>query len=214
MSDGVDKKYYPTETTILMQLKREDGQSLSELSERVGISKMAILKHIQALEKRGILERRIVKKDVGRPYFRFHLLGEASSAFGSSTDRMFDSFLKYMDESGNRGLIVDFLRKRYKEVEDFYRTELSDKNGTARIEELARLRYLENYLPELRKIQGSKYEMLEYNCPIFTISKKYTEACDLERRLFQNVLRMNVNTAHTQINGHGTCRFLIDKDSR
>lgn len=205
---------YPTETMILILLKREDGRSLDELSKEIGISKMAVLKHLQSLESRGILERRIIKKDVGRPYYRFHLLLEASSAFGSSSDKMLDSLLDYIDQSGNREMIVDFLKKRYKDVEEHYRNELSGKTGTERIEALARLRHLENYLPELRKIQGSKYEMLEFNCPIFSISKNFSEACDLERRLFQNVLKMKVDTTHTQINGHGTCRFLIDKNTR
>lgn len=208
-----DRKY-PTETTILMQLKMEDGQSLGELAKRIGISKMAVLKHLQSLEGRGLLERRIVKKEIGRPFYRFHLLREASSAFGNSAEKLFDSLISYMEETGNRDMIVGFLKKRYKEVELRYRNELASKSGKDRIEALARLRHLENYLPELRKIQGSKYEMLEFNCPIYLVSKKFSEACELERRLFQNVLRMDVDTTHTQINGHGTCRFLIEKGTR
>ncbi len=205
---------YPSETTILMNLKKNDGQSLDDLSTAIGISKMAVLKHIKTLESRGIVERKIVKKNVGRPYFRFYLLKDSSSAFGSSSDKMLDSLLAYMDETGKRDVIVDFLKRRYGDVEAHYRNELSGKTGQERLEALARLRHLENYFPELRRIQGSKYELLEFNCPIYSISKKFSEACDLERRLFQNVLKMKVDTTHTQINGHGTCRFLIDRDLR
>ncbi len=127
---------------------------------------------------------------------------------------MFDLLLDYIEESGKREMIVDFLKKRYKDVEEHYRNELSGKPSTERIAALTRLRHLENSLSELRKIQGSKYEMLEFNCPISSISKNFSEACDLEGRLFQNVLKMKVDTAHTQINGHGTYRFLIDNNAR
>lgn len=207
-------KSYPTETLILMSLKEKDGQSLDDLSHIIGISKMAVLKHLQSLEGRKIVERRIVKKSIGRPYYRFYLLAEAASALGSTTDKMFDSLLSYINESGNRELIVNFLKKRYKDVEKYYKNELSNKSGEERIEALAKLLFLENCFPELRKIQGQKYEMLEFNCPIYTVSKKFGEACELERNLFQNVLNMKVNTTHLLIDGHGTCRFLIENNSK
>jgi predicted ArsR family transcriptional regulator len=214
MTYETEKGNYPSEIMILMSLKNNDGQSLNDLSKAIGISRMAVLKHLQVLEKRGVVERRIVKKNVGRPYFRFYLLRDSSYALGSSGDILLDSLLAYMEETGRREVILEFLKKRYSEVEAYYRSKLSGRIGKERIEALARLRQLENYFPELRKTQGSKYELLEFNCPVYSISKKFSEACDLERRLFQNVLKMRVDTTHTQINGHGTCRFLIDKDIR
>lgn len=212
MQNGMGSSSYPTETMILIILKKEDGLSLEELSKKVGISKMAVLKHMQTLENRNIVERRIVKKAVGRPLYRFYLLSDASTAFGNSNDKMLESLIDFLVESGNEDKVVQFLKKKYKKIEQYYRGQLSKRSGEKRVEELARLRYLENYMPELKKNGRDKFEMLEFNCPIYSISRKFGEACALEEKLFENVLEMKVETTHTQINGFGTCRFLIEKN--
>ncbi len=214
MNEGDKWKDYPTESRLLITLKKSDGMSLEELSEALGISKVATLKHIKSLENRHILERRITKKKVGRPYYRFYLLSEASSAFGSSSDRLFNDLLEFIAENGNREIVIKFLNDRYEKVAAYYKEALRNKSGKERVEELARLRLLENYLPELKSIGRDKHELLEFNCPIYSISSKFAEACDLEKKLFENVLRMRVNTSHTQVNGYGTCRFLIDRKSK
>jgi len=205
---------YPTESRVIIALKESNGLSLKDLSERLNISKMAVLKHLQSLESRHIVERRIAKKNIGRPYYTFHLLQSSSSALGSSSEMLLQSLLNFLAENGNKEIVIKFLRERYSKIEAYYRDSLMFKTGNDRVEELARLRFLEDYLPELKKIGKEKFELLEYNCPIFAISSKFNEACALEQKLFENVLKMEVNSTHTQVNGHGTCRFLISKSKK
>jgi predicted ArsR family transcriptional regulator len=205
---------YPTESRVIIALKESNGLSLKDLSERLNISKMAVLKHLQSLESRHIVERRIAKKNIGRPYYTFHLLQSSSSALGSSSEMLLQSLLNFLAENGNKEIVIKFLRERYNKIEAYYRDSLMFKTGNDRVEELARLRFLEDYLPELKKIGKEKFELLEYNCPIFAISSKFNEACALEQKLFENVLKMEVNSTHTQVNGHGTCRFLISKSKK
>jgi DeoR family suf operon transcriptional repressor len=205
---------YPTESRVIMALKESNGLSLKALSDRLSISKMAVLKHIQNLERRNIVERRIAKKNIGRPYYTFHLLQSSSSALGSSSETLLYSLLDFLVGNGNEEIVVKFLRERYNKIEAYYNESLRLKAGRERVEELARLRFLENYLPELKNIGNDKFELLEYNCPIYAISSKFGEACTLEQKLFKNVLKMEVNTTHTQVNGHGTCRFLISKPKK
>jgi|YelNatPaOPRAMG01_1025707.scaffolds.fasta_scaffold26083_2 DeoR family suf operon transcriptional repressor len=212
--EGDEWQSFPTESRIIMALKESNGLSLGAISERLGISKMAVLKHLQSLERREIVERRIVKKNIGRPYYTFHLLQSSSSALGSSSEMLLYSLLDFLVERGSEEIVINFLRERYKKVEAYYEESLRFKSGRERVEELAKLRYLENYFPELKNIGRDRFELLEYNCPIYAISRKFGEACSLEQKLFENVLKMEVNTTHTQVNGHGTCRFLISKSRK
>ncbi len=211
MAENNEWNNYPTESRVIIALKESNGMSLKDLSERLNISKMAVLKHLQTLESRHIVERRIAKKNIGRPYYTFHLLQSSSSALGSSSEMILCSLLDFLSANGNKEMVIKFLRERYNKIEAYYMDSLKFKKGRERVEELARLRFLEDYLPELKKIGKDKFELLEYNCPIYAISSKFGEACVLEQKLFENVLKMEVNTAHTQVNGHGTCRFLIGK---
>jgi len=175
---------------------------------------MAVLKHLQSLESRHIVERRIAKKNIGRPYYTFHLIQPSSSVLGSSSEVLLQSLLNFLAENENKEIVIKFLGERFSKIEAYYRDSLIFKTGNDRLEELTRLRFLEDYLPEFKKIGKEKFELLEYNCLIFAISSKFDEACALEQKLFENVLKMEVNFTHTRVNGHGTCRFLISKSKK
>ncbi|KAA8922834.1 metalloregulator ArsR/SmtB family transcription factor [Thermoplasma sp.] len=211
MADEMELGGYPTETRILIALKRSDGMTLQQIADQIGVSKMAVLKHIQALENRHLIERRITKGDMGRPFYRFYLLRGSSEAFGSSSGGVLADLIEFLVATGNRDLILKFLNKRYTEIAETYRIAIGSARDDERVERLVKLRYEENYVPEIKKVGNGKYELLEYNCPIFTISRRFGEACALECHLFESVLGMNVTSSHTQVNGHGTCRFLIEK---
>ena len=74
---------------------------------------------------------------------------------------------------------------------------------------MARIREEEDYYPELKETGKGNYELLEYNCPIFQVARKFGVACSLESQLFSSVLQMDVDTTHRQVNGSDVCRFLI-----
>lgn len=205
---------YPSETQIVLALKREGLLSLIELSERVGISKMAVLNHIQKLEAQGMVERRLVKTKVGRPYYKFGVTDNSKISLAPSDISMLNEFVEYMDENGHTTIVENFLRERYGQVRIDYEKKLSRVDPEKRVEALARLREEENYFPELKKGGKDNYELLEYNCPIFSISKKFGVACSLETQLFSSVLGREVTSTHRQVNGSDVCKFLIKKEMK
>lgn len=79
----------------------------------------------------------------------------------------------------------------------------------SRVEALARLRDEDGYMAEARAVPGGGYEILEYNCPILAVAQEYSEACGVERGLFQRVLGADVETTHRTVAGDSVCRFLI-----
>ena len=204
---------YPSETRIMLALKKKGKLSLRELSEEIGISKMAVLNHIQKLEGKGMVERFLVKSEVGRPYFVFKTTETSREAIGNSSDEMLDDLLGFLEKTGNRELVTKFLTERYGSVRLEYEKRLSHYVKGDKVKELARIREEENYYPELKETGKGNYELLEYNCPIFQVSKKFGIACSLESQLFSSVLQMDVNTTHRQVNGSDVCRFLIKQRS-
>ncbi len=202
---------YPTQTRIIMYLKSSGKASLEQLSQELDISKMAVLKHLRRLEERGLVERRAVKTKVGRPYYAFSYTDAAKADLQTSDGIMLNALLDHLKNSGNEELVEDFLRKRYESYRMRYETELFPVDGDGKIKKLLNLREKEDYMPELHKLSQTKYELLERNCPIFKIAAKYPVACSLEENLFSNVLEMDVESSHRQVDGSGICRFLIRK---
>lgn len=202
---------YPSETQIILELKGGRPLTLSELAERIGISKMAILNHIQKLESKGMLERLVVKAKVGRPHYVFKLKEESKESIARSDAWVLDGLLEYLEKTGNGKLAEDFLKERYIKVKDEYRERLSRVKPEKRVEELTRIREEENYFPELKSTGNGAFELLEYNCPIFRVADKFGIACSLETRMFASVLDSDVSSTHRQVDGSDVCRFLIKK---
>lgn len=202
---------YPAETRLILTLKREGRLSLIELSEQMGMSKMGVLNHIKRLEGKGMVERHLVKTNVGRPYYVFSTAEKSRENVASSEGWLLDELMDFLARTDNGKLVADFLKERYTQMRVTYEERLSKKNGAHRVEELARIREEENYFPELKSSGKDSLELLEYNCPIFKISKNFGIACSMESQLFSSVLDMNVSSTHRQVDGSDVCRFLIRK---
>src|SRR3989442_12947482 len=71
----------PTKREILLILKREGQSDLQTLAQHLGISKMAVHKHAQELEERGLIERITVRGTTGRPRLALRLAPHATPPF-------------------------------------------------------------------------------------------------------------------------------------
>lgn len=202
---------YPSETKIILELKNSGPLSLKELSDRIGISKMAILNHIKKLETKGLVKRSLVKTSIGRPYYVFKTSEESKENIASANDWVLEELIRYLDKTGNAKIATEFLKERYEQVRIDYDKKMSNIKPEQRVEALAKLREQENYYPELKSTGNDNYELLEYNCPIYKIAKTFGVACSLETRLFESVLDMDVSSTHRQVNGSDVCRFIIRK---
>lgn len=202
---------YPSETRIILALKDGKPLTLGELSQKIGISRMGVLNHIQKLEEKGMLERRLVKAKVGRPHYVFKLRGSSKENVASSDAWVLDGLLEYLDRTGNGKLAENFLKDRYSKIRDEYSDRISRVQEDRKVEELTRIREEENYYPELKSSGNGSYELYEYNCPIFKISNRFGIACSLETSLFSSVLGAEVTSTHRQVNGSDVCRFLIKR---
>ena len=204
---------YPTPVKIILLLKEFPGLTLDELAEKMSISKMAVLNHISALEQQGAVSRKIVKKKVGRPSFIFYALPVSNNKLGNSSDSMLNDFMDFIKTTGNEKLLEEFLKDRYSKVRSEYTGAMRGKNLDEKVNELAILRRNADYYPEVKRAQGN-FELIEYNCPILSISKNFGVACSMETKMFSQVLDANVKSTHRQVNGYSACRFLISRKSK
>ncbi|MCL5787930.1 MAG: winged helix-turn-helix transcriptional regulator [Candidatus Thermoplasmatota archaeon] len=200
-----------TRTEIQLLLEREPRLSIQEMADRIGLSKMAVLKHIEILENAGIVERTIFKAKVGRPFYRYSLVENNTDQLVNSDSQMLQSLLDYLLESGNEVLLNSFLENRQKIILSNYREKLRDVKDEDKLLKLAALRKVDNYFPEIRKIDDSTSELIELNCPVLKIAMKNGKACTLENRMFAALLDADVESLHKKIDGNGACRFIIRK---
>lgn len=210
---GLDVGFASTKKQILLTLKRQGSVSLADLADGLRISKMATLKHITALESKGLVGRSFKASGRGRPRVFFALTDRSLNLFPEAYTHMTLSALEFIEEHLGRDAVVRLLKQRAQEVLDANRSRVPSGALKERVSELVQIRDEGGYMAELGHVGKSTVEMFEFNCPIMAVAESFPEACRVERELFQKLLHANVETSHRVVAGDPMCRFLIRQRS-
>lgn len=208
---SLDAGFSSTKRQILLTLKQQGSVSLTDLSAELRISKMATLKHLTALEAKGLVERSSKAGGRGRPRAYFHLSKRSTTLFPEAYTHMTLCALGFIEDKLGRDGVVRLLKQRAQEVLDANRNRMPDGPLREKVAELVKIRDEGGYMAELGHTAGRTVEMMEHNCPIMAVAESYPEACSVEREMFQTLLRADVETSHRVVAGDPVCRFLIRK---
>ena len=194
---------------VLLLLKRQPGASLAEVAAGLGISKVAALHHLVALEGDRLVQREYRHAGVGRPTAHFRLSEGSSPLFPEAYTRMSVCALRFVEARLGRSAVGELLQQRAHEILDAEHRRFRDGKLPAKVAELARVRTEGGYMAEVGTRRRTSVEMLEHNCPILAIATEFPEACEVERRMFETLLGANVEVAHRVAAGDAVCRFLV-----
>jgi predicted ArsR family transcriptional regulator len=199
-----------TKRQILVILKRVGEIDLATLADELGITKMGVLNHINELEELDIIERFKLRQGVGRPRLAIRLAPNSTDIFPKAYSSVTCSVLEFVEDQLGRRAVYDALKKRQRDIQDDYEERLKGLDFADTIKKLSNFRDEEGYMVELNMVPGSSsYELLEYNCPILNVADQYSEACSVEREMFEELLNAKVETTHRTVAGDHVCRFLI-----
>lgn len=206
---GLEASFSSAKKQILLTLKRRGTVSLSDMSQELRISKMATLKHLTALEAKGLVERSFKAGGRGRPRALFNLSKNSATLFPEAYTHMTLCALGFIEEKLGRDAVVRLLKQRAQEVLDANRNRIPDAGLKDRVTELVKIRDEGGYMAELGQARKNVVEMFEHNCPIMAVAETYPEACGVEREMFQHLIGADVETSHRVVAGDPVCRFLI-----
>ncbi len=187
---------------------------LEELANVMKISRMAVHKHLTALQERGLVEGVETRGHVGRPRMVYQLTSQSKTVFPRSYSAIATYALDFIERNMGKEAVQKVLHERQNELFEQYYKRLKDLDFDKRVKELAKIRDEEGYMAESKnesKGNSGKYVLLEYNCPIIHIAEKHWEACSAETELFEKLLEANVETTHRAAKGDLICKFLINE---
>lgn len=201
--------YSSQKRRLLLLLKTHPGASLGEVAGSLQISKVAALRHLTALEEEGLVAREYRSGGVGRPSAHFRLRDASAGLFPQAYTQMSLSALEYIERRLGHPAVVDLLQQRTDEVAATSGARFRSGELPERVRTLVQLRTEGGYMAELGSRQRGTVEMREHNCPILAIAGRYPEACEVERRMFERLLRARVEVSHRVVAGDAVCRFLV-----
>jgi predicted ArsR family transcriptional regulator len=214
--DQAPEKFGDTKNRILWRLKSQGECGLGDLAERLEISRMAVHKHLVALEERGLVESSSENTGkVGRPKSSYRLTSKGRTTFPRAYGGVAKCAVNFIEKRLGRKAVEQMLQERQSEIFERHNGELKQLEFNERVKRLAQIRDEEGYMAESRKLpSNSKHVLLEYNCPIIQLAQDHWEACTTETELFSNLLDAKVEATHRAAKGDLICRFVIEpKDS-
>ena len=196
---------------LLYYLKIMQQAGLEELANVMKVSRMAVHKHLDLLQRRGLVEAVETRGHVGRPRMIYQLTSQSKTVFPKSYGAIATHALDFIERNMGKEAVEKVLQERQSELFDQYYKRLKDLDFDKQVKELARIRDEEGYIAESKKESksGEKYVLLEYNCPIIHIAEKHWEACSTETALFEKLLGANIETTHRAAKGDLICKFVI-----
>jgi predicted ArsR family transcriptional regulator len=193
-------------------LKMRGSCSTSEMAEAMGITQMAIRRHIQSLEKDGIIQSTLVRQAMGRPSYRYSLTETADNLFPKNYSQLaLDLLGQLANQEGGDDIIVRIFEGRRDRLESRYQSRMNNLSPEQKISVLTEIQNESGYMAECfpdEETPGA-YTLYEYNCPVAQVAKQYRQACHCERELFEKLLDAEVERTECLAEGHIRCTYKI-----
>lgn len=199
-----------TRKLILNMLKTRSGRSVSEMAKDLGITEMAVRRHLNTLERDGYVSASLVRQSVGRPAYLYSLTELADECFPKNYDSLTLDLLAELESNafGDEAVEKLFVGREEKLVFQYW-PRMQAKPLGERVQELTHIQNQGGYMAEWEQDVQGTYYIHEYNCPITQVAKRYNQACECELSLFQRLLHADVERTECISQGGDKCTYRI-----
>lgn len=195
-----------TRATILRLLKRDGEMSAPELAETIGISDVAVRRHIGVLSDEGLIADRTVNQGRGRPVAVYRLSDRGEQLFPHRYDDVAGELLEFLRDREGRAGVRAFLRWRQDREAAAYSAAVDASDLGGRLEQLAEALCCAGYEAEVSRTDDG-YELRQTHCAVYEIARDNPEMCAHEAAAFRAVLgdEVKVTRRRTLAKGDGAC---------
>jgi predicted ArsR family transcriptional regulator len=195
---------------VLMTLMKTKGSlSVNEMAKELGITEMAIRRHLNTLERDGLIEAKLIRQAMGRPMHLYSLTLLADDLFPKNYHQLTLELLSELETEENDNPVGQLFEGRKQKLLQKYQGRMEGKNLADRVAELTEIQNNNGYMAQWETAIAGHYVFTEYNCPIAQVAKQYNEACHCELSLFQNLLGAEVERTECLTKGGNKCTYHI-----
>ncbi|MBK7839188.1 MAG: MarR family transcriptional regulator, partial [Candidatus Obscuribacter sp.] len=198
-----------TQDALLLYLKRRGELSVSDLCELLGITSMAVRRHLAHLQAEGLIETRMVRQSRGRPNYKYKLAAKAETLFPSATANMAEDLLAaVMEQSGAQG-VMDLLALRNKKRMVAIAERIEGMDLRERVQEVTRIFSEDGYMTEWEELPDGNFLIYQRHCAVHDLANKFRQVCTMEPDLMQNILKVKVTREKYILRGDALCAYLV-----
>src|SRR5256885_1168663 len=154
---------------VLAMLKARGSGSLSDIAHELGVSKQGALRHLEALQAKGLVE--VTTADhhgPGRPGDVYRLTEAAREHFPSRHRELAIELVDFMEASE----VERFFAERAGRMEAEYTARLAGGDLKKRTRQLARVAEEHGHMTEVAEGPGGRLQLRHCNCPIQDVAAR------------------------------------------
>lgn len=205
-----------TRDDIILMLKTRAPLTVSDIAVDLGITEMAVRRHLNNLERDQLIQTELVRQPMGRPTHMYSLTEKADELFPKNYADLTLGFLQDLEELDGKEKVEQLFQLREARLVEEYKDKMKTLSLEEKIKALAELQNNKGYMASWEKVEEGHYLFKENNCPISQIAKEYHTACSSELSLFQELLvHAQVECNHSLAKDGEYCVYTIkEEDSR
>jgi len=201
-----------TRRAIAKLLKTEGPIDSAQLSERLGLTAMAVRQHLYALQREGLVTAEERPVPIGRPAKFWRLTREADHLFPEAYAELSVALIDSVkDAFGDEGLDRVLTSRCARQKTDYAKRIRSGDSLAKKLQELAKVRTEEGYMAEIKKAGDGSYLLVENHCPICAAANACQGFCATELELFRSVLGPGVEVERAEhiLSGDRRCVYRV-----
>ncbi|HLG50693.1 MAG TPA: MarR family transcriptional regulator [Chloroflexota bacterium] len=195
--------------SILRFLKRTGGATVHDIALELGISTVAVRKHLARLQHEGLVAQRSRRSSRGRPAVVYCVSETGGTLFPQAYHQLLVDLLQDLSALEGEEKLQRLFLLRNERLARIYRIRLADKPLGEAIRELARARDDDGYMATVEEDERGLV-LAEHNCPIYDVAQRFPQACQCEHELFERLLNTRVQREATLVDGAPSCRYRIE----
>ncbi len=205
----VYKQMPATRRRILKLLKEQRTLTADELAEQLGISSVAVRRHLTKLESDQLVTYEEVQRGMGRPSFVYSLGEAADGYFPRRYEELATVVLETISDLYGTDAIDAIFKMRSEHIINTYRQRVTGNTLDQRLIQLTQLREADGYMSTWEKNTDGTFTLREANCPIINVAEGCGSACDHDQILLEDLLGATVERKNHLASGDGACVYLV-----
>ncbi|WP_282936792.1 metalloregulator ArsR/SmtB family transcription factor [Paenibacillus sp. RC67] len=200
-----------TRKVILTMLKTSGALTVSEMAKQLGITEMAVRRHLNTMERDGLIEAKLVRQAMGRPTNLYSLTENADDLFPKKYHHLTLDLLSELVEEAGEGKVDLLFEKRKDRLISRYEGQVNGKPLPERVKTLAEIQNSNGYMVDWSESEDGQFVINEHNCPISQVANQYNHACQCELKMFETLLDADVQRVECLVKGGNKCSYVIQK---
>jgi DeoR family transcriptional regulator, suf operon transcriptional repressor len=201
-----------TRNKVLEALKKSDGLTADQLAEIVGVTSMAVRKHLAALERDNLVEATVSRRAIGRPAHLYRVSPRAEGVFPKHYDVVISDLLEDLAEIDGVSKVEALLARRGERTKGILQRYIDQAAPLKeRVAGLTRGMDEIGYLASWETLDDGRFLIKLYNCAIDLVAEQFPAVCRHEASMFRDVLDAEVERGCHMLTGDHMCSYVVQE---